>query len=77
VPVSLLDELEAFVRARLAAAAQDKALYERNGARLNAQLLQGEINLGTAVLAWLARARAGVDTAAVEEEEEPDLTAES
>jgi hypothetical protein len=67
---SLLDELEAFIRARMGAAARDKALYERNGARLNAQLLQGEINMGTAVLDWLSRRRAGeTGEQAVEDEE--------
>lgn len=67
---SLLDELEAFIRARMEAAARDKALYERNGARLNAQLLQGEINMGTAVLDWLSRRRAGVPAEQATEEEE-------
>lgn len=46
-------ELAAFVRERMARAAADKRLYEADGARLNAQLLQGEINMGTAILAWL------------------------
>lgn len=54
----LLDELSAFVQARISAAARDKALYDRNSARLNGQLLQGEINLGTAVLSWIEARRA-------------------
>ncbi len=66
-----LDELETFLRARMTAAAQDKAIYDRNNARLNSQLLQGEINMGTAVLAWLERQRAGADAAAPEDEPEP------
>lgn len=56
---SLPDELVAFIRDRMAAAARDKVLYDRNGARLNSQLLQGEINMGTAVLTWLERRHAG------------------
>jgi len=57
MPASLLDDLATFVRTRMDAAARDKILYERNGARLNGQLLQGEINMGAAVLAWLERQR--------------------
>ncbi len=70
---SPLDDLEAFLRARMTAAAQDKAIYDRNHARLNSQLLQGELNMGTAVLAWLERQRAG--EAAVNAEEEPEPVA--
>ncbi len=66
---SPLDDLEAFLRARMTAAAQDKAIYDRNQARLNSQLLQGELNMGTAVLAWLERQRAGA--AATDDEPEP------
>ena len=72
---SVLDELARFIRARMEAAAQDKAIYDRNGARLNGQLLQGELNMGTAVLAWLDRQRAGEETAEVEDEE-PEVTGE-
>jgi hypothetical protein len=67
---SLLDELETFIRTRMEAATRDKALYERNGARLNAQLLQGEINMGTAVLDWLSRRRAGATAEQAAEAEE-------
>lgn len=66
---SLSDTLSAFIRARMAAAARDKALYDRNGARLNGQLLQGEINMGTAVLAWLEAQRGG-DAESSEDEAE-------
>ncbi len=72
---SPLDDLAAFIRSRIAAAAHDKALYERDGARLNAQLLQGEINMGTAVLAWLERYRAG-ETPEEAAEEEPETAGE-
>ena len=66
---SLIDDLTAFIRSRMAAAAEDKLLYERNGARLNAQVLQGEINMGTAVLTWLERAQAGQAAGEPEDEE--------
>ena len=72
---SALDELTGFIRARMEAAAQDKAIYDRNGARLNGQLLQGELNMGTAVLAWLERRRAG-EEAPEAEDEEADTTEE-
>lgn len=65
-----LDDLAAYVRARMEAAARDKQLYDRDGARLNSQLLQGEINMGTAVLNWIERVRAGVMLAEAGEEEE-------
>lgn len=71
---SLVVELSAFIRARVAAAAEDKLLYDRNGARLNGQLLQGEINMGTAVLAWLEKQQAG-PAAAEDEDEEGEITA--
>lgn len=64
------DDLRAFIRARIAAAERDKAIYERNGARLNGQLLQGEINLGTAILAWLDRQAA--PAAATDADDEAD-----
>lgn len=51
----VLDALNLYIRARVEAAARDKLLYEQDGARLNAQLLQGEINMGAAVLEFLAR----------------------
>jgi len=63
-----LDELEALVRGRLGSALRDKAAFERDGQRLNSQLMQGEINMGTTVLAWIARRRAG-DQAATEDDE--------
>jgi hypothetical protein len=69
-----LDELAALIRARMAAAARDKLLYDRDGARLNGQLLQGEINMGTAVLAWIERARTGVATTADAGEDEDEVT---
>ncbi len=65
---ALIDNLVAFIRERMEAAARDKALYERDGARLNSQLLQGEINMGAAVLAWLQRQQTGLP--ATEDEEE-------
>lgn len=52
---AVLDALNLYIRARVEAAARDKLLYEQDGARLNAQLLQGEINMGAAVLEFLAR----------------------
>lgn len=54
-----LAELEALVRERMRLAMRDKALFERDGARLNSQLLQGEINMGAAVTSWIERLRAG------------------
>ncbi len=71
VPVA---ELEAFIRARMAAAERDRALYDRNQARLNSQLLQGELNMGTAVLAWIERRTA---TSGEEGEAEEASEAES
>jgi hypothetical protein len=70
-----LAELEALVRERMRLAGRDKALFERDGARLNSQLLQGEINMATAVISWIERLRAGAPAAeiedAVEDAEEP------
>ena len=68
------DDLAAFIRARMGAAARDKVLYDRSGARLNAQLLQGEMNMGTAVLAWIERAQAGAPAAEAEAEDDEDDT---
>lgn len=71
--VEALGDLEAFVRGRLRLAAHDKALFERDGQRLNSQLMQGEINMGSAVLAWIERRRQGITTEEVEESpDEPD-----
>jgi hypothetical protein len=64
------DDLASFVRARMEAAARDKVLYDRSGARLNAQILQGEINMGNAVLAWIERARDGAAVAETETEDD-------
>ncbi len=50
-----LAELESLVRGRIRLAIQDKALFERDDQRLNTQLMQGEINMGTAVLGWIER----------------------
>ncbi|MFN8559850.1 MAG: hypothetical protein U0531_21700 [Dehalococcoidia bacterium] len=65
-----LDDLIAYIRTRSEAAARDKRLYDRNGARLNAQLLQGEINMGAAVLTWIAAARAGAAPTEQDDEDE-------
>src|SRR5262245_35839516 len=70
-----LAELEALVRERRQRAIHDKALFELHGQRLNSQLMQGEINMGTAMLDWIERSRAGAalipdDEAA--ESDEPD-----
>ncbi|MBI2760215.1 MAG: hypothetical protein HYX51_02170 [Chloroflexi bacterium] len=69
---TILDDLTGFIRARMDAAARDKVLYDRNNARLNSQILQGEINMGTAVLAWLEKARQGETAAADDEEDDTD-----
>jgi hypothetical protein len=58
--VDALGGLEGFVRERLRLAMEDKVLFERDGQRLNSQLMQGEINMGTAVLAWIERRRQGM-----------------
>jgi hypothetical protein len=65
---SLVDDLTAFIRARMEAATRDKLLYDRNGARLNGQLLQGEINMGTAILAWLQKRGAAAGEAEIDED---------
>ncbi len=65
--VEPLGEPEAFVRERMRLAMRDKVLFERDGQRLNSQLMQGEINMGMAVLGWIERQRQG---AAADDEEE-------
>ena len=71
--VEALGELEAFVRERLRLAMHDKALFERDRQRLNSQLMQGEINMGTAVLGWIERRRQGITSEETEEApDEPD-----
>jgi hypothetical protein len=72
--VDALDDLEARVRERLNLAMHDKVLFERDGQRLNSQLMQGEINMGTAVLGWIERRRQGV---AIEEIDEDSSESES
>ena len=62
--------LEILVRERMRLAMRDKVLFERDDQRLNSQLMQGEINMGTAVLGWIERQRQGV--AANEEDEAPE-----
>jgi hypothetical protein len=66
--VAQLDDLAAFLQTRMDAAARDRLLYGRDGARFNAQLLQGELNMGAAVLAWIERARAGTESGGESEE---------
>ena len=66
--VDALDDLEALVRERLRLATHDKVLFERDGQRLNSQLMQGEINMGTAVLGWIALRRQGSALADVEDD---------
>jgi hypothetical protein len=68
-----LSDLEALIRNRLALATSDKATFERHGQRLNGQLMQGEVNMGTAVLAWIERLRQG--TAATADDETDDEAA--
>lgn len=66
-----LNVLARIVRERMERAAGDKALFERHGQRLNSQLMQGELNMGTAVLAWIERQQ-GQDVPEPElDEEEP------
>lgn len=55
--VEALDELEGYVRTRMRLAMQDKVLFDRDRQRLNSQLMQGELNMGTAVLGWIERRR--------------------
>ena len=62
-----LARLEALVRERMRLAMHDKALFERDGARLNSQLLQGEINMGAAVISWIEQLRTGAPAAEVED----------
>jgi hypothetical protein len=74
--VDMLDDLEALVRERLRLATQDKVLFERDGQRLNSQLMQGEINMGMAVLGWIALRRQGIALADVEDDaddHDPDV----
>lgn len=67
-----LAELESLVRARMRLAIQDKTLFERDAQRLNSQLMQGEINMGTAMLGWIERLSGGAaiedDVASVEDD---------
>ena len=65
-----LAELEVLIRDRMRLAMRDKVLFERESARLNGQLLQGEINMGVAVLSWIERLRAGTPAAEIEVEVE-------
>lgn len=75
--VEALDDLETFVRERLRLAMQDKVLFERDGQRLNSQLMQGEINMGNAVLGWIERRRLGMTPDEIEEEEPTDPESEA
>ena len=69
----ILGELEAVVRERMRLAMRDKVLFERDGQRLNSQLMQGEINMGMAVLGWIERQRQGAAAAEDEDvDEEPE-----
>lgn len=56
-----LARIGALVRDRMRLALSDKAAFERDGQRLNSQLMQGELNMGTAVLGWLARIESDAD----------------
>lgn len=69
-----LATLEASVRERMRLALTDKAAFERDGQRLNSQLMQGELNMGRAVLGWIERQRAGADAAplTVDDDEPPE-----
>lgn len=62
-----LTQIGLLVRERMRAAASDKAAFERDGQRLNSQLMQGELNMGAAVLGWLARQASDADPDASEE----------
>ncbi|MGE0539143.1 MAG: hypothetical protein AB7R89_03090 [Dehalococcoidia bacterium] len=66
--VDALDDLEALVRERLNLAMHDKVLFERDRQRLNSQLMQGEINMGTAVLGWIEHHRHGSADEAIDED---------
>ncbi len=68
----ILGELEAVVRERMRLAMRDKVLFERDGQRLNSQLMQGEINMGMAVLGWIERQRAGAAEDEPDAEDEPE-----
>lgn len=69
----VLGELEAVVGERMRLAMRDKVLFERDGQRLNSQLMQGEINMGLAVLGWIERQRQGAAAAEDEDvDEEPE-----
>ncbi len=72
---STLDDLAGFIRDRMEAATRDKAIYDRNHARLNGQLLQGELNMGGAVLAWIERRHAG-DDVMTGEDDDPEAAGE-
>ena len=71
-------DLEAFVRERMRLAQVDKAAFERDGQRLNSQVMQGELNMGAAVIAWIERMRQGAPAAEVADEvedaDEPDAS---
>ena len=68
--VEPLTELEAFVRERMRLAMRDKAAFDREGQRLNSQLMQGEINMGSAVIGWIERQRQGVPAEAESDDDE-------
>ena len=70
--VDLLAELDAFIARRMDGAEGDKAAFEHEGARLNSQLMQGELNMGAAVLAWLERRRSGGEAAGDAEDEDAE-----
>lgn len=72
-PTDPLAELDSLVRERMRLAALDKAAYERDSHRLNAQLMQGELNMGAAVLAVLERRqRADAAASAPDDDAEED-----
>jgi hypothetical protein len=52
-----LEKLATLVRGRMELALRDKATFEREGQRLNGQLMQGEVNMAAAVLAWIDQLR--------------------
>ena len=63
-------DLEAFVRERMRLAQVDKAAFERDGHRLNSQVMQGELNMGAAVIGWIERYRLGESAPAADDEPE-------
>ena len=65
-----LTDLEAFVRERMRLAQIDKAAFERDGHRLNIQVMQGELNMGAAVIGWIERYRHGESAPAADDEPE-------